>query len=34
MDLLYIIGGIAIMVVVVQILDRKVFNRNRYNRRK
>ena len=34
MDLLYIIGGIALMVVVVQILDRKVFNRNRYNRRK
>ena len=34
MDFIYIIGGIILTIVVVQFLDRKVFNKNRYNRRK
>ena len=34
MDIFYAIGGIILLVVVIQLLDRKVFNKNRYNGRK
>ncbi len=34
MDFIYTIGGIILLIVLVQVLDRKVFNKNRYNRRK
>ena len=34
MDFFYAIGGIILLVIVVQLLERKVFNKDRYNRRK
>mgnify|MGYP001458858304 CR=1 FL=1 len=34
MDFIYIIAGIILTIAAVQLLDRKVFNKNRYNRRK